>query len=286
MKCLNPIKLYNAGGEVVEVPCGHCINCKKERSKEWAFRLMCEYKEWNCAVYVTLTFDSSFLTLVPDAPPPFYATISPRDITLFMKRLRKNLGGRKIKYYACGEYGGETYRPHYHLILFGVDFSDTPVIEKSWSQGFVKVEEVNIATVSYVAGYVQKKLYTKDSYPDLIYPPFSRMSKNLGAKYFIDNASKIMRNGITFQGYNIKVPRYFYKLIERGKITGYSDFDILLKRKISMSDVKAKEELALSRRFGYEENSDDKELFVMEKARVERASAIARELLLKSRSKI
>jgi hypothetical protein len=286
MKCLNPIKLHNAGGEVVDVPCGHCINCKKERSKQWAFRLMCEYKEWNCSVFVTLTFDTPFLTLVPDAEPPYYATISPRDITLFIKRLRKNLGGRKIKYYACGEYGSTTYRPHYHLIIFGVDFSDTPVIEKSWSQGFVKVEDVNIATVSYVSGYVQKKLYGSDSYPDLIYPPFSRMSKNLGAKYFIDNASKIWEKGITFQGFNINVPRYFYKLIESGKIKNYSDFDVLLKKSISRSDVEAKNELALSRRFGYMENSDDKELFVIEKNRVERASAIARELLLKSRSKI
>lgn len=286
MKCLNPIKLYNAGGEVVEVDCGHCINCKKERSKQWAFRLMCEYKEWPCSVFVTLTFDSPYLTLVPDAQPPYYATISPRDVTLFMKRLRKNLGGRKIKYYACGEYGSTTYRPHYHLILFNVDFSDTAVIEKSWSKGFVKVEEVNIATVSYVAGYVQKKLYGSESYPDLIFPPFSRMSKNLGAKYFIDNAEKIWNHGITFQGFHISVPRYFYKLIENGKIPNYSEFDVLLKKSISKSDVKASNDLALSRRFGYFEPSDDKFYYLLEKARVERASAFAREQLLKSRSKI
>ena len=83
------------------------------------------------------------------------------------------------------------------------------LIEKAWSQGFVKVEEVNVATISYVAGYVQKKLYGSDIYPDCITPPFSRMSKSIGKKFFSEHCDDIWENGLHFQGYRIKVPISF-----------------------------------------------------------------------------
>lgn len=283
--CLNPLLMRNRQGEVVKVPCGHCINCKKERSKAWAFRIVCESQKYKNAVYLTLTYEDSNLLLVPDSFP-YYATLEPRDLQLFIKRLRKNLGGRKIKYYACGEYGGKTYRPHYHLIVFNVDFDDSEIILKSWSKGFVKVDPVNVATISYVAGYVQKKLYSKDSYPDLICKPFSRMSKKLGFDYFKDNFEDIWNNGITFQGYRLKVPRYFYRLIEEEKIGDKKLYELMIKKNEMKEKAVLDNNLKLSRRFGYLEDSDDKRRFELIQERSNRAGAIARQLLDESRSKI
>lgn len=286
MKCLNPIKLRDKLGRLVEVPCGHCYQCKKTRSKEWAFRIMCEQLEHKNSVFITLTYSPECITYVPGATPPFYATLYPKDLTDFFKRLRFNLGNRKIRYYACGEYGGETKRPHYHAILFDVDYSDTSIIEKSWNKGFVKVEDVNIATISYVAGYVQKKLYGNDTYPDCIEPPFSRMSKSIGKKFFQEHCEDIWNNGLHFQGYRIKVPRYFYKLLSDKKIGSVEKWQVFEKQQENGRKAELDSDLRLSRRFGYLEPSDDKDYFRLAQIRSQREYWEKKENLLKDRSKI
>lgn len=286
MKCLNPIKLRDKLGRLVVVPCGHCYQCKKTRSKEWAFRIMCEQLDHKNSVFITLTYSPENITYVPGATPPFYATLYSKDLTDFFKRLRFNLGNRKIRYYACGEYGGETKRPHYHAILFDVDYSDTPIIEKSWNKGFVKVEDVNIATISYVAGYVQKKLYGNDTYPDCIEPPFSRMSKSIGKKFFQEHCEDIWNNGLHFQGYRIKVPRYFFKLLLEKKIGDFEKWQVFEKQQENGRKAEMDCELRLSRRFGYLEPSDDKEYFRLAQIRSQREYWERKENLLKDRSKI
>ncbi len=43
---------------------------------------------------------------------------------LFIKRLRKYFNNNKIKYFYCGEYGTQTLRPHYHMIVYNAPFDD------------------------------------------------------------------------------------------------------------------------------------------------------------------
>ena len=247
---------------------------------------MCESLDFKNSVYITLTYDQEHVTFVPDAPAPFYATLYPKDLTNFFKRLRFYLGERKFRYYACGEYGGETKRPHYHAILFNVDFCDSPIIEKAWGNGFVKVEEVNVATISYVAGYVQKKLYGSDIYPDCITPPFSRMSKSIGKNYFDEHCDDIWENGLHFQGFRIKVPRYYYKLLLDGKIGGKKTYEVVQKQKSNGEKAEFESELNLSRRFGYLGESDEKQLFRMSQIRSQREYWDKKENLFNDRSKI
>ena len=287
MACLTPILLNDRFGNVVKVPCGHCLSCRKERSKAWGFRLMCECASWQSSVFLTLTYDEEHVTFVDDVCFPFYATLVPRDLQLFFKRLRKALDGRSIKYYACGEYGTNTYRPHYHAILFGVDYSDLPVIEQSWQMGFVKLDEVNVATCNYVSGYVQKKLYGRDIYPSWIVPPFSRMSKHLGFDYFEKHHEEIFAHGLHFQGKQIPVPRYFYRLCSEGKIGSYSESDVIAKRAEISKKMQDKSDLELSRRFGYSEYTDEKGYFRISLDESNRQGAVARETFFKdNRSKI
>jgi hypothetical protein len=173
----------------VDVPCGQCIGCRLERSRQWALR---------CCHEAQLHKDNSFVTLTySDEHLPDRASLDHSDFQKFMKRLRKSIQPKKIKFYMCGEYGenkaystdpsiseetrikhlaqygsSELGRPHYHVIIFGHSFSDllehsvrnghvlytSPKLEKLWPQGFNTVGEVNFETAAYVARYVTKKI--------------------------------------------------------------------------------------------------------------------------------
>lgn len=141
--------------------------------------------------YITLTYNDQHL--------PQNHALRHRDYQLFMKRLRKALGRRagkrsatrekwgailhgsygasphtpaKIAFYMAGEYGELTGRPHYHAILFGIDFADrvilkhTPsgariyesqTLQRLWPHGFSSVGDVTFESAAYVARYVMKK---------------------------------------------------------------------------------------------------------------------------------
>lgn len=100
---------------------------------------------------------SCFLTLTyADEHLPNPPTLILSDLQKFLKRLRKR-SGLKIRYFACGEYGAQFFRPHYHLILFGIDADFAEVIEKSWHLGFIFLAPADDNCIKYVAGYVTKK---------------------------------------------------------------------------------------------------------------------------------
>ena len=116
-------------------------------------------------------------------------TLLPRDVQLFMKRLRRHLeyqpkkvkGVRDhiehIRYFAVGEYGSKTHRPHYHILIFGWRPSDAdllflkdgrPVfrsaqIEKCWTLGISSFCNVSPYVAKYCARYVTKKYARLDS---------------------------------------------------------------------------------------------------------------------------
>lgn len=107
-----------------------------------------------------LHLSSSFLTLTYDTlhvpiSSRGYMTLSKRDCQLFLKRLRRaHPVGSVLKYYLCGEYGGKTSRPHYHLILFG---ADRALVQSAWSLGQVHYGSVTGASIGYCLKYMAKK---------------------------------------------------------------------------------------------------------------------------------
>ena len=145
MQCTHPIRL----GEGFVVPCGRCMACRVKRTEEWATRILHELSYWDCATFLTLTYD--------DDNVPIDGSLRKEELQLYLKRLRKRLDDRLIKYYAAGEYGDTTKRPHYHLIVFGVDpVKDKEVMDKSWSKGYIYVGTVTHDSSKYVSSYVQK----------------------------------------------------------------------------------------------------------------------------------
>lgn len=220
MTCLKPIKIngnyYN---------CGYCRSCRVNYTTMWTNRLTCELSNWfeQGASFVTLTYDNEHL--------PIDYGLHSEDLTLFFKRLRKNIVNeyqdktRRIKYYACGEYG-HLKRPHFHAIIFGLNsFSDKDreILKQSWSlcepflfdkrsdnkSGFAHVTRESI---QYVTGYVQKKLsgsLAVEEYGDK-QRPFTRASKGLGLDWCLEHEQQIKNNMFMwYKNHRVGVPRYF-----------------------------------------------------------------------------
>lgn len=171
-RCINPF-LKKEGH--IWLPCGKCYECKSRRVSGWSFRLMKEAEVSTSAFFITLTYSPEKTQITPKG----YMTLNKRDLQLFMKRLRK-VNNQKLKYYAVGEYGGKTDRPHYHIILFNVDVE---TIELSWQLGHIHVGQVTEASTGYTLKYVSKEGKIPKHQNDDRLPEFSLMSKKMGANY-------------------------------------------------------------------------------------------------------
>lgn len=208
---VDDLMLYGSADKWVRVPCGRCSACRVQRTRVWAERIMSEsfYHENN--VFVTLTYDDDHVPRLPNGQ----LTLVKKDLQDFWKRLRRDLEyyeeGRKFRYYACGEYGDQTSRPHYHAICFGLGLDDLHYFEDNWKFGFVKLGGLTYDSARYVAGYVQKKLYGKaaSEYGDS-QQPFSTMSKGIGKTFILENHAKFSRGGSVNIGQGRRVRRSTY----------------------------------------------------------------------------
>jgi len=158
----------------IVVPCGRCAFCLATRRSDWATRLHYEAKCHLKSQFVTLTYSDNNLRWKNSV-----SQLDKRDLQLFFKRLRK--AGYSLRYYAVGEYGSKTFRPHYHAILFGDINEDA--IRKSWGLGQVHIGTVTQSSIAYTLGYIVNgkgwKMVTKRV------PPFALMSRKpgLGSNY-------------------------------------------------------------------------------------------------------
>lgn len=225
--CLYPLFIK---GQKMPVPCGKCIECVISRSNEWAFRISNEaslYKE-NC--FITLTYNEANL--------PQGGHLVKRDLQLFVKRLRKKLEPKHIRFFACGEYGSKGQRPHYHIIVFNYLPSDTSffgydkkhnkifrsaTIEKLWDKGFSSVGDVTFDSALYCAKYLQK-LVKVDDKPK----PFTLMSRKPAIGVISINSNNLLTDKIYANGKYIKLPRSYLNFIEKN---GFDISKIKVKRK-------------------------------------------------------
>lgn len=164
MLCKAPFR-----NEFGEFGCGQCLPCRINRRRIWTGRIVLESFSHAASSFVTLTY--------ADTP----RDLQPRDWQLFMKRLRKEYVPERLRYFAVGEYGDISFRPHYHVCLFGVAPIEGEVVARAWRHGFVHMGELNHNSAQYCAGYVTKKM-TKadDGRLDGRFPEFSRMSLRPG----------------------------------------------------------------------------------------------------------
>lgn len=246
MACFKPISGYRCrdgtvrfydknDGDPIEVPCGQCVGCRLERSRQWAVRCMHEAQMHKEKTFVTFTYDDDYL--------PIGGSLRYRDYQLFMMRLIKKFG--PVRFYMCGEYGAQTFRPHYHSILFGVDFSDkvryrkgsdgtwlydSAVLKKLWPWGDTCFGDVTFQSAAYVSRYCMAKvtgsaaaehyksvdLYTGEALDRV--PEFNRMSlkPGIGAEWFEKFKKDVYpRNYVVINGVKCKPPKYYDKLFDK-----------------------------------------------------------------------
>lgn len=160
--------------------------CRINKRRQWTARIVLEAGLHQQSAFVTLTYAD---------PAPW--ELQPRDLQLFLKRLRSSYPA-PLRFFGVGEYGDKTFRPHYHLALFGLSFLDEGFVDKAWQLGFVHCGELNTQSAAYIAGYVCKKMTGKDD-PRLEgrHPEFARMSlrPGIGRRAMAGVASGLVNDG-------------------------------------------------------------------------------------------
>lgn len=189
--------------EQILLPCGKCIGCRLEYSRQWANRCVMEsmMHPKNTCWFLTLTIDDDHLHEYITRKG--FATVKTSDISKFIKALRGRWAEEHnitegIRFFGASEYGDTTARPHYHVLVFGCPLFDLEfykyngqgdVLFKSseldhvWQKGFVTVGEFSWNTAAYTARYVTKKVngLGSDMYEKCdIEPEATRMSRRPG----------------------------------------------------------------------------------------------------------
>lgn len=172
-----------------------------------------ELYEHKKSIFVTLTYDGKFHY------PQAYS-LEKAHLQKFIKRLRKALGEVRIRYFAAGEYGEKTKRPHYHIIIFGIGFSEKQIIMDcwpytDWNVNSIREKAFGMAerqSIQYVAKYIEKQLNGKLGEVEYKYkePPFKLQSQGLGKIWAEENAEQYESEGfITINGHKVAIPRYY-----------------------------------------------------------------------------
>ena len=217
-----------------QIPCGHCLGCLEDRAKDWTVRNLMELKTCDNAIFLTLTYDDNHLPLNHG-----FHTLDKTDLSAFLKRLRKHYSLSKLRFFACGEYGSHTLRPHYHLIVYGYPYyedrwCETDLLSNIWKNGNVYLGTVTEQSIAYVSRYVLKKsgnsAVLNSTYQQ---PEFVDMSRRpgIGAEWINAHLKDISVNDeVPFLSHGVvrfvKPPRYFdkqFKVIEPNLFQSLAD---------------------------------------------------------------
>lgn len=219
----------------VTIACGQCRGCRLRRSKEWAIRCMHEAQTHTKNCFVTLTYKDEFL--------PNDGGLVVSDWQLFAKRLRKHLAKRnppeRFRFYHCGEYGETHGRPHYHALLFGINFEEdreqcaitkrgdhklyrSATLESIWTAGNSWIGEVTFESAAYVARYIMKKRTGKDAeyYYQGLKPEYTTMSRRpgIGKAWYEKYGEETYRHdSVIVRGRESPPPKYYDGLYELDK---------------------------------------------------------------------
>lgn len=238
---------------VVNIPCRKCMGCGAAESRDWSVRCFHEAlehtKDWRDPdTGITTNVPNSCVITLTYRPEdyPEDGALHHEDFQLFMKRLRERLD-EKIRFFMCGEFGGQTGRGHFHSIIFGETFDDrwqdqsngktlhhSHLLDETWGKGRATVDDFSFAGAAYVAGYVAKKINVHQTGPvteivdkngEVFYkhlsPEYRKMSTRpvgLGGKWIQkpENMAKVYENDCCqVSEWTFHPPRYYDTLLKR-----------------------------------------------------------------------
>lgn len=243
-------KFTRPGGYLrsLKISCGQCVGCRKDRSHQWAARILHESQSHTApSWFATLTDD--------DAHTPADGSLDYSVFQTFVDNLRAALNPRaprgspkkprvKVRYFVAGEYGTKKVRPHYHAAFFGLDLPDlaylrmspsghklytSAMLEKVWGRGFISLGALSWESAAYIASYVCKKQTGPKATAYLrvdpntgechsVRPEFARMSLRpaIGKEWFKKfHADCLPRDYCVVDGRKVPVPRYYRDLFKK-----------------------------------------------------------------------
>lgn len=254
--CMYPkerdVKCRDGVTRVLVTRCGKCFECQKAYSNEWALRLYHEKKYHKYSFFLTLTYDDAHC-------PPM---LMKKDLQMFIRRLKKFAD---FRYFACGEYGGKSGRPHYHLMIFTDDldpfgfycpfamgnysnyfrYTSSLLIMHLWTFGFHTIEtKVEFSTLRYVAKYMQKSRLS--DFSSELQKPFLLMSHKPYIGLREDDLLNwyMQRNGddkFYVDGFSYAIPNFYNQVLQRN---GILLDKVYSERRLSRSDEACKERVA------------------------------------------
>lgn len=265
MACFHPLPAWRSpAGQIslhhqkqkdsipLQLPCGNCLGCRHQKAQGWALRCQLELQQHENAIFSTLTYNDEQLPL----------TLQKRDLQLFLKRLRKATRG-VLRFFASGEYGETTNRPHYHAIIYGLSEREAPRLEETWKKGHVRTYQATPANIAYTAGYCSKKIgYQRYSHERTdpttgeVYewqPAFIQMSRRPGigaqAKKYLNS----WRLYAIKDGHKMHVPRFLHEAYkqhatkeqleqlayEKSQLIRHDDLDALEKIATKQQEINA-----------------------------------------------
>lgn len=235
----------------VTVPCGQCTGCRLERSRVWAIRCLHEASLHSRSCFITLTYSDSHIPFWYSDSGPIPGNLQLSDFQDFLKRLRKRYGS--FRYFHCGEYGERFGRPHYHALIFGLDFSDKKLwkqsgdhplyvskkLDRIWGKGHCIIGNVSFDSAAYVARYCLKKVTGRDA--DSHYqgrtPEYTTMSRRpgIGAEWFRKWSSDVYpSDSIIISGREMRPPKFYDSLFELDSPSEYAK--VKAARKVALSE--------------------------------------------------
>lgn len=211
------------------VPCGHCTLCRDHKSKEWMTRCLCETATSEYPpLFITLTYRNE------DLPSD---GVSKSDVDDFMKRFRMRVNRHfnakfNLRFLLVAEYGSNTHRAHYHMLLWNMPF--LPVadgklsswetlhdfIQDAWSHGWIGLDRCKDASGKYCMKYMRKDCYV----PEGCNPTFMKSSRRRGIGYEFaasqtaffrehpDCATMCVTNPFDGSVTNCVIPSYFKRI--------------------------------------------------------------------------
>lgn len=203
-------------------PCQRCMPCRVNKKRLWTFRLELEAKKHTDSCVATLTYN--------DLNLPEGGQLVKTHAQKWIRSLRKIYAPQKIRYFLVGEYGENSFRPHYHVVLFGISAvlaggldGRSGLVKKTWKYGNVLVDGCSPESISYIAGYVTKKLTKDERQLKNLPPEFTRMSLRPGiGAGAVKDIARVLRSdaGLGFLKETGDVPhalRYGSKTVSIGR---------------------------------------------------------------------
>lgn len=228
----------------VPIGCKKCIECMKQRGRNWQVRLHEEVRHDNKGHFVTLTFSTQSLKELTNAifednggelieGYDLDNAIATLAVRRFLERWRKK-HKRSVKHWLVTELGhGETEHVHLHGILW----TDKPEdISTIWKYGYTfKGTYLNERTVNYITKYT-----TKQDLKHKQYFPIVLTSAGIGRKYMtrldaelakFNNKGETREHYVTRQGYKLAMPIYY-----RNKLYSEAERELLWLQKLDKEE--------------------------------------------------